>query len=284
MPSTVASELITALSAFAGKHRLPKVRALHLPPAGITDSRDAEFCALELADGTLGLSYARLDSDLARLSSTALGDLAGADPLALAARYSDPASARRVVGFAAINALSRLLFDRAGFQPEFDVDSIGSLDPQPEDRIGMIGFFRPLIPRIVASGAALTVVELNPEFVGDFAGYRVTLDASALSTCNKVVSTSTLLLNDTLNETLAHCRSAEALVMVGPGAGCLPDPLFARGVTLLGGAWIDDGPRVVDALRAGEKWSAFSRKFALRRKRYPGVGTLLARLDRGLDR
>jgi uncharacterized protein (DUF4213/DUF364 family) len=54
----------------------------------------------------------------------------------------------------------------------------------------------------------------------------------------KVVSTSTLLLNDTLDRMLGHCRNARWFAMVGPGAGCLPDALFARGVTLLGGSWI----------------------------------------------
>jgi hypothetical protein len=56
-----------------------------------------------------------------------------------------------------------------------------------------------------------------------------------------VVSTSTLLLNDTLDRMLGHCRNARWFAMVGPSAGCLPDALFARGVTLIGGNWIDDG-------------------------------------------
>jgi len=59
--------------------------------------------------------------------------------------------------------------------------------------------------------------------------------------------------------------------MIGPGAGCLPDPLFRRGVTLFGGSWITDPGAVVDALCAGESWSAHARKYAIRRNEYPGL-------------
>jgi uncharacterized protein (DUF4213/DUF364 family) len=65
--------------------------------------------------------------------------------------------------------------------------------------------------------------------------------------------------------------------MVGPGAGCLPDALFARGVTLVGGNWIRDGAGFVDALTRGESTSPFSVKSALTRDNYPSFTTLLAR-------
>jgi uncharacterized protein (DUF4213/DUF364 family) len=278
---TVAGELLAALEAFAALGPLPPVRALHLPPASLSGTKDAEFCALELADGSIGLSFVLLADTLQQLHAGAGGALAGADPLVLARAFTGAPDARRAIGFAAINALSRCLFDRAGYRPDFDVDSIGSLDPVAGDHVGMIGFFRPLVGRIVEAGARLTVAELNPEFAGDFDGYRVTLDASELSACNKVLSTSTVLLNDTLDAVLAHCRHAKHFVMVGPGAGCLPDPLFARGVTLLGGAWITDSAALVDRLRSGAKWSEATRKFAMRRDRYPGVATLLERSGRG---
>jgi uncharacterized protein (DUF4213/DUF364 family) len=96
-----------------------------------------------------------------------------------------------------------------------------------------------------------------------------------------VVSTSTLLLNDTLDRMLGHCRNARWFAMVGPSAGCLPDALFARGVTLVGGNWIRDGAGFVDALKRGESTSPFSVKTALTRDTYPGGAALLARAAGG---
>jgi uncharacterized protein (DUF4213/DUF364 family) len=107
----------------------------------------------------------------------------------------------------------------------------------------------------------LTVVELKAHLAGQRDGYRVTLDASALRHCNKVLSTGTLVLNDTLDDMLAHCRHAQWLALIGPSMGCLPDALFARGVTLMGGTWVLDGPAYVDALRSGQQRSGCRRRW-----------------------
>ncbi|MDA8257455.1 MAG: DUF364 domain-containing protein [Betaproteobacteria bacterium] len=275
-----ARDYLTRLEAFAARSPLPRVRALHLPPpqSGDPDANQGEFCALELDDGSLGLSYVRLDDTLARLRDGADGlGLAGVDALAVARRYASADSCSKTLGFAAANALTRCLFDRAGFRPDDSTDSIGQMQPQADEQIGMIGLFRPLLGRILQSGAQLTVVELKPELAGETAGYRVTLDAAELAACSKVVSTSTLLLNDTLDRMLGHCRHARWFAMVGPSAGCLPDALFARGVTLLGGSWVLDRAGFVDALRRGEKHSACAAKFALTADNYPGFAALLAR-------
>ena len=274
-----AADYLTQLETFAAHGPLPRIKALHLPPAGGGADGKGEFCALELEDGSVGLSYVLLGDTLDRLRGGGESHgLTGADPLALARRYADADSYEKTLGFAAANALTRCLFDRAGFRPDASGDSIGQIDPQPGEQIGMIGLFRPLLGRILQSGARLTVVELKPELAGEADGYRVTLDAEELAACGKVVSTSTLLLNDTLDRMLGCCRNARWFAMVGPGAGCLPDALFARGVTLLGGSWITDSAGFVDALKRGETTSRFSLKSALTADRYPGFEALLERV------
>jgi uncharacterized protein (DUF4213/DUF364 family) len=121
------------------------------------------------------------------------------------------------------------------------------------------------------------VLELKAHLAGEHEGYRVTLDAKELSACSKVISTSTLLLNDTLDDMLVHCRNARWFAMVGPSAGCLPDALFARGVTLLGGNWIRDRQGFVAALTSGAPHSEFTSKYALSANGYPGWRELIRR-------
>ena len=277
----VAHELVCLLERFAARARLPTVRALHLPPAAVMNTKAGEFCAIELDDGSLGLTYVLLDESTRRLvaegGDPSLG-LEGADALAVARWFSDEPGARRALGFAAVNALTRCLFDRAGFVPGPSGDSIGMLAPQAADHIGMIGLFPPLVKGIVQAGARLTVVELRTDLAGERDGYRVTTDRNELAACNKVISTSTLLLNGTLDAMLAACSSAQDFALIGPGAGCLPDPLFARGVTLVGGTWITDREGFRAALAAGEPWTAAARKTAIRRADYPGFDALLGRL------
>lgn len=278
---TFATDYLTQLEAFATGARLPRVRALHLPPVRPVHDNRGEFCALELDDGSLGLSYVLLDDTLVRLHDEVdrLG-LAGADPLALARRYASNTGHAKTLGFAAANALTRCLFDRAGYRPGDATDSIGQLDPGPGDHVGMIGLFTPLVGRILATGARLTVLELKTELAGDRDGYRVTLDPRELATCSKVISTSTLLLNDTLDRILGGCPGARWFAMIGPSAGCLPDGLFARGVTLVGGTWVRDGEAFAAALEAGLPLGAHASKFALTAARYPGWRALVDRARR----
>ena len=274
-----AADALVLLQALADRSPLPRVRALHLPPPPAAGSLRGEFAALELDDGTLGLTYVLLDNTWTGLSQQLdRSALAGRDALDVARGYASTDALERTVGFAAVNALTRILFDRAGFAPPASGDSIGLLDPQPGETVGMIGYFAPLVPHIIASGARVLVVELRADLAGETDGVRVTLDAAELAKCEKVLATGTLLLNDTLEPMLQHCRRAHRFALVGPSVGCPPDPLFARGVTLLGGRWVADAAGYVQAITAGASTGAFARKFALTAAEYPGWGALLARM------
>ena len=276
---TFATDLIAELERATAGCPIPRVRALHLPPPEAAASKNGEFCALELDDGALGLSYVLLGGILPRLAaSDDPHTIVGMDALQLAREFAAPAAGaggdaeiRRTLGFAAANALSRTVMERIGFAPPRATDSIGGIDPQAGDHVGMVGLFTPLLKQVTAAGAQLTVIELNPDYAGHYDGYRVTLDAAALEDCNKVLSTSTILLNHTVDDMLAHCRNARRIVLIGPSAGCLPDPLFARGVTVVGGSWITDRAGFIDVLRRGESWSGFAYKFALGAADWPGL-------------
>jgi uncharacterized protein (DUF4213/DUF364 family) len=283
MTRPIAEELIDCVERVAARLRLPPVRELHLPPEIAWGTKDGEFCALELDDGSIGMSYVLLGDTLARLTGEACAGrrpMAGTDALAAARWYRSADAVERTIGFAAVNAVSQHLFARAGWRPDDAADSIGGMAPAAGERVGMVGLFPGLARRIADTGASLVVVELNPALAGERDGYVVTLDASALRQCTKVMSTTTLLLNDTLDAILAQCASASTLALVGPGGGCVPDPLFVRGVTRLAGTAVADRDGFVEAIRAGRAWGAAARKYSIDRSGYPGLDALIARCGR----
>lgn len=273
---SLGADLLRAFGQVAVRRVLPRVRALHLPQTQTCGRKQSAFCALELDDGTIGLAYVGLGD--VRNDLSALDTVRGGDPLDLLRGCAQPEGAARVLGFATANALTRWLFDRAGFVPPASRDSLGGIAAAPGVRVGMVGLFLPLIDRVVQAGADLTVLELPPEVPGDRGGWRLTLEPRDLAACSVVLCTSTVLLNDTLDEVRTACRAARSFVLIGPGAGCLPDPLFARGVTRLGGSWVLEPAAVVAALQDGRTWTEHVRKFELDRADYPGLAALLARL------
>jgi uncharacterized protein (DUF4213/DUF364 family) len=268
-PLTTA--VLDHLAAALGPGPVPRVRALHLPPSPWNGSKDGEFGALELDDSSLGLSYVLLDDSLAKLSQAGAPGLVGASALDVAQGWRDGQGSTRTLGFAAVNALSRHVFNRLGFVPPAATYSIAGLNPQPGEHIGMVGFFPPLLKQVTAHGARLTVLELKAELAGAHPGFEVTLDPAALRHCDKVLCTSTALLNHTLPEVLGHCTRARQVALIGPGAGCLTDVLFAHGITTLAGSWIVDGPAFAQALRSGDSWSQHAFKFTLNQGDWPGT-------------
>jgi uncharacterized protein len=184
------------------------------------------------------------------------------------------------VALAAVNALTDSVWRRIGYTPPPAGNSLGDVVLGPQDHLGMIGFFPPLVRRIDEAGGRLTVVEMNAGMVARqqerFPKVHITLDRNALADCNTVVGTSTMLLNDSLDPMLAAASAATRFAVIGPSAGLWPDALFERGVTLLGGTQVVDGTAFTEAMASGESWSHASRKFAIARKGWPGWRALTA--------
>jgi hypothetical protein len=277
--SSFAADLVAQLERAAAHVAFPRILALHLPQAASFGTKDGEFCAVELDGGAMGLSYVLLDDTLATLLGPGAGHdaLPGRDALDTARWYASEAGTRKTIGFAVVNAMTRHLFDRCGWRAGDAADSIGGLDPRRGERVGMVGYFPPLVKQVTAQGASLTVLELREDLAGTKEGFTISTDPAALRGCTKLLSTSTVLLNDTLDDVLAAAADARAFVMIGPGAGCLPDALFARGVTAIGGTWIEDGAGFRAALASGEPWGRFARKTLVTRGDYPGLDALLER-------
>jgi uncharacterized protein (DUF4213/DUF364 family) len=249
--SRLAEELVELARRIADELRPPAVARVLVPSPDLGPEQHGSFCAVQLADGGTGLAYVLLGDARRRLQSVPAADPADHDALSLAQGFLGRDPAARALGLAAINALSRHALDRAGFAPDFATSSLGSLALGRGDRLGMVGFFPPLVRRARAEGIPLTVLELKAELVQEAPGLTVTLDPARLAECSKIVCTSTVLLNDALDGLLAHARGCGEFVVIGPSAGCVPDALFARGVTAVGGAWVSDPRALLE--RGGER-------------------------------
>ena len=282
---TLASALLTQLETLAARFAPPRVKRLHIPadaPGDAAAPKDAKFCAIELDDGAFGLSYLllgdTLDTLARRYASAGAAPLAGADPLQLAQGFAGSQLVERAVALAAINALTDSVWRQVGYTPPPARNSLGDVQLTATDHLGMIGFFPPLVRQVQALGGRLSVLELDEAMVRRqqerFPGVHITLDRVALLGCNKIVGTSTMLLNDTLDAMLAAAPQAHEFAVIGPSAGLWPDALFARGVTLLGGTRVVDGAAFGDAMARGAPWSAAAGKFAISRDLWPGWKSL----------
>ena len=276
---SISGELVAlAEQALAVLEPVAIERVLIVDPTPDPD-RDAEFGLVELDTGSAGLYYAWLGGSQSnmpdRFAAEALTRLAPLDLARYAARDSD---AERSLGFATINALTDALYGAARYIPPAAPDAMAGLEFEPCDHIGMIGNFPRLVRHIAALGVRITVVERKVHMVEENDLVRITLDPTALSSCNKIICTGATLLNNSLDDMLGYCRDADLIALLGPTVGFFPDPVFARGIDLVGGTHIVDTNSAYARLKRGAKVGDSGIRTLISRDDYPGFDDLRARV------
>jgi hypothetical protein len=258
---------------------LPAIDAVGLRlPEPVDDGRYRdEFGFVFLDDGSVGPFYVSLDTVLATLwERYPRPDALRFDPVATARRLAGGDLAERALALGAYNALSRRLMRRAGYRPA-ERGSAKELAAAPAgEPVGMVGYFCPVIDRLVAAGNEVLVLEQQPARVPERAGVRVTTRPVDLAVCGLVLCTASVLINDTLDEVLRACTGVRSFQLIGPSGSGLPDALFAHGVHAVGGIAFEDPDLLKQTLDRGEPWGTAGCKYQIERDAYPGVGNLLA--------
>ncbi len=256
--------------------QLPVVKAIHIDTEPGNPNKSSKFGALVLEDNSVGLTYVGLDQARSELQTMAPFDhFVGVSPVEVARLYTREHSWQRALGMAAINAISQHLLRVSNFPLVETCGTMDLLQPRIGDRIGMVGYFPPLVKAIRDKKLPLTVIELDPQWVQREDRFEVTLDTSRLSRCNKILCTGTVLINQTLENILAYTTKATRIIQIGPTVGCLPDPLFGSGVTAVGGRQVMDYGRFVELWRAGEPWREVTKRYTISREDYSGFEVLL---------
>ena len=194
------------------------------------------YTGIKLSDGSGGVSYT-FRNDL----GPGCGVLPGAGRIGVitAEKALDWALSKNLayasIGIAAANAL----LNRDYEQGQNITDAI---ECAPDDIVGMIGWFCPLVNRykdakklfVFERGARLAAnrgaAELRPEED----------EESLLPECTKVVLTGTCFINKTADRLLSACRNAREITIVGASTPMCPQVLKEYGVTALAGTRIAD--------------------------------------------
>jgi uncharacterized protein (DUF4213/DUF364 family) len=264
------------LAALLGR---PAVRGLYLPTPVADETFRDEFGFVFLSDGSVGPFYVSMGDILRRLwrRHPQPGDVR-ANPLTLLQGFASADLADRALALGVYNALSAALFRAAGFTPRERASGSGLGGVPAGALVGMVGFFAPLVDRLTAQGCRVLILELSPQRIPDADGVSRCMQAGQLGRCDLVLCTASTLVNDSLEGLLAAIGPHPQVELVGPSGSGLPDPLFARGVSTVGGSLFDDPEQLLQRLRRGESWGGAARKYQLDAAGYPGIDRLAKRL------
>jgi uncharacterized protein len=164
---------------------------------------------------------------------------------------------RRAIGIAVLNALSAACWER-NMPPEYEVR--GHMEAQdlipmtPDSEVTVIGALGPVLQKLKKRGGTWWVVEQDPRTLREEEiSHYVPVGRADLviGRSDILVITGVTLLNHTLEEILRKARKGADIYVMGPTAGMLPGPLFARGVRVVGGVRVKRPDEVLDVLAAG---------------------------------
>jgi len=263
-------KMITRLTA---EFTLPPISDIYLPPfykGG--QPKDAQFMAIGLEGGAVGISFVLLpDEKMEAYNILQPSDFIGKDAREFALDFGSDDPIKEIISLSSINAICQHVMRETDFAVDHATDSLGLLAVAAGDRVGMVGLFSGLIQTIEKANAELVVIEKNKQLIKKFPNLPITLDVTKLSTCNKILCTSTTILNNSLDEVLSHCSPDAFVSIIGPTAGYLPDPLFARGVDVVGGRVVKDGPLFLQQLSERKHWGDATQRICFQKETYTGI-------------
>ena len=222
------------------------------------------FCAVMLDDG--GLGVANLCPDEcgvpSRLVSGFLPQPGTSATDALATLVSGEHSA---VGLATANALANRFageaYESSGNatwhstkrwrQASIGSDLLDVLELRPDDHVGMVGCFTPMVDRIRQCVRRLSIFErgrrLTPDLLPEGRA------AELLPQCSVALITATTMINGTINELLPAARDCREVVLLGPSTPLVPEVLYASSgrVTLLAGVVVTNTEELLHTVAQG---------------------------------
>ncbi|TFG17199.1 MAG: hypothetical protein EU531_03975 [Promethearchaeota archaeon] len=274
----ISQEFVELIKRIDNKLEIPLVDKIFIPSQSDLnkDRKKANFGAIKLTDGSTGIFFIGLDKEFHEIAQHRdLGKLSKEDPVDLTLRFNEETLFDRTIGLGAINAISHFLFTRSKFQFRPSNHILKDINVQHQDIIGMVGYFPPLVKKINSMGNKLIVIELKQELIKEAPHFEITLDATKLTECNKIICTSTTLINNTLEDILHFTGNAEIFALIGPTAGFLPDPIFKRKVNIIGGSIVNNSEVFFKRIIQGERWGDAVSKFLLMKTNYPGIKNLI---------
>ncbi len=217
------------------------------------------FTGVKLSNGCGGVAYTPPETirnasrRILRESSPAICGLSV--DVILSGKISNPFA--DVIRLAALNALSVPLFQDG----RYELDQCKDLTDLPHlfagRKVCMVGAIIPLLKRLKEMAKTeIKVIDRKKDSrievelaCGEFISPAKT--AQTLAQCDTAVFTGAAIANGSIEQLLSLVPRDAAIAVVGPTAGFVPEPLFARQVAAVGTAMVTDIDKALDIIAEG---------------------------------
>jgi uncharacterized protein len=202
------------------------------------------YTAVRLDNSSCGLAYTLHEKEYESCCVMPdAGKLAGRKAAELIPWIKSPDVTTSAVGLATLNAI--LPMPAAAVESDIlDVLPVG-----PEDTVGMVGYFGPLVAPIKKRAHDLHIFERKAEPEYEILPESAIQDL--LPKCPVVLMSATTILNHTLDRRLDLSRNAREVAILGPSTPFVPEIFGRHGITILSGIKVTDPESVLQIVIEG---------------------------------
>jgi len=210
------------------------------------------YTGVMLDDGSAGVAYTfrnQAGHCCSALHNEQLAESSAAD---VVERISSGNLIERTVGIAAANSLLNAAGPEErlkGYRIEYG-DLLDTIPLTKEDKVGMVGFFAPILSQLRSRVGEVLVFEKNPDRAAGL--YSDEQAKDLLPSCSVAIITATSIINDTF-ATIAHAaRTSRVIAILGASTPLAPDIFKDYGVTHLSGVIITDAVSILRVISEGK--------------------------------
>jgi uncharacterized protein len=226
-----------------------KIKRACLELAGdvrITDVRiGLGYTAVLLESGRLGVAYTfRNDLRGGCKIFRGLRPLSGSPASRVLELFDSQDKVESAVALATANALLNHLPDSP-----LDGDVLEHVSFRPDDRVGMVGYFAPMVPAIRERAASLIIFEQTERLETEVLPEEEMF--TGLPECQVAIVTATSILNDTIDEILYAAHTCREVVLLGASTPMFPTAFAGTPLTVLSGVLVTSPEKMLQVVSEG---------------------------------
>lgn len=170
---------------------------------------------------------------------------------------NSPEPIKTAVAIASLNAVSASCWEigfTRGFSMKVGLDAQDAVRMPDGVSVAVVGALVPLLKTLKRRGGDWWVIEQDPRTLReDEAPHYVPWELSkeTVGRADVLIVTGVTLVNHTLEQILMSAKPGAEIAVMGPTASLLPEPLFQRGVRVMGGVLVRKPDELLDVLAAG---------------------------------
>jgi len=177
---------------------------------------------------------------------------------------------KTALAIATLNALSSTCWNSGStdtYTIKMNADAQDVIRMSPGTSVAVVGALVPVLRTLKKRGGTWWVIEQDqrtlkkdelPHYV------PATKSRAILDRADVLIITGATLVNHTLEKILEAAKPGAEIAVIGPTVGFLPEPLFARGVRVVGGIWVKKPDDLLERLAAGGSGYHFFDSLAVR--------------------